>query len=37
MIAIVGMFVQEKVVGQGPFEQLLTGHFLPFGDGQGMF
>ncbi|KAG5179441.1 light harvesting complex protein [Tribonema minus] len=37
MMAIVGMFVQEKLTGQGPIEQLLAGHVSPFGDGQGAF
>lgn len=37
MLAIIGQFVQEKLTGQGPIEQLLEGHFSPFGDGQGMF
>jgi light-harvesting complex I chlorophyll a/b binding protein 1 len=37
MMAIVGMFVQEKLTGQGPIEQLLVGHVSPFGDGQGAF
>ncbi|KAG5191790.1 light harvesting complex protein [Tribonema minus] len=37
MMAIVGMFVQEKLTGQGPIEQILAGHVSPFGDGQGAF
>jgi len=37
MMAIIGQFVQEKLTGQGPIEQLLEGHYSPFGDGQGMF
>ena len=37
MMAIVGMFVQEKLTGQGPIEQILAGHISPFGDGQGAF
>ncbi|KAG5190954.1 light harvesting complex protein [Tribonema minus] len=36
-VAIVGAFVQEKLTGQGPIEQLLAGHTSPFGDGQGAF
>jgi light-harvesting complex I chlorophyll a/b binding protein 1 len=37
MMAIIGQFVQEKLTGQGPIEQLLAGHASPFGDGQGFF
>jgi len=37
MMAIIGQFVQEKLTGQGPIEQLLVGHASPFGDGQGYF
>lgn len=37
MLAIIGQFVQEKLTGQGPIEQLLEGHISPFGDGQGTF
>jgi hypothetical protein len=37
MMAIIGQFVQEKLTGQGPIEQLLVGHASPFGDGQGFF
>lgn len=37
MLATIGQFVQEKLTGQGPIEQLLAGHISPFGDGQGAF
>jgi len=36
-MSIVGMFVQEKLTGQGPIQQILEGHISPFGDGQGAF
>lgn len=36
-VAIIGMFVQELLTGQGPIEQLQAGHYSPFGDGQGFF
>lgn len=28
-MAIIGQFVQEKLTGQGPIEQLLAGHISP--------
>ncbi|KAG5189284.1 light harvesting complex protein [Tribonema minus] len=37
MVAITGMFLQEKLTGQGPIEQIVAGHISPFGDGQGVF
>lgn len=37
MLATAGLAAQEYVTGQGPVEQLLSGHISPFGDGQGAF
>jgi|EP00624_Nannochloropsis_granulata_P005370 light-harvesting complex I chlorophyll a/b binding protein 1 len=37
MLATAGLAVQEYVTGQGAVEQLVSGHFSPFGDGQGAF
>jgi len=37
MMATAGLAVQEYVTGQGAVEQLVSGHFSPFGDGQGAF
>mmetsp|Transcript_16766 Transcript_16766/g.20484 ORF Transcript_16766/g.20484 Transcript_16766/m.20484 type:complete len:213 (-) Transcript_16766:45-683(-) len=37
MMGILGIFVQEIVTGQNLAEQAGTGHFSPFGDGQGLF
>jgi len=37
MVAFTAMQVQEALTGQGPLEQLATGHVNPFGDGEGFF
>lgn len=37
MISTAGLAVQEYLTGQGAVEQLTSGHFSPFGDGQGAF
>eukprot|EP00612_Vaucheria_litorea_P001457 CAMPEP_0171457754 /NCGR_PEP_ID=MMETSP0945-20130129/3706_1 /TAXON_ID=109269 /ORGANISM="Vaucheria litorea, Strain CCMP2940" /LENGTH=219 /DNA_ID=CAMNT_0011983425 /DNA_START=48 /DNA_END=707 /DNA_ORIENTATION=+ len=37
MVATAGFFIQEILTGQGALEQLTSGHFSPFGDGQGAF
>jgi hypothetical protein len=31
MVAIMGQFLQETLTGQGPIEQIATGHVSPFG------
>merc|ERR1719411_578536 len=35
MMGIAGVFIQEVVTGQSLMEQAASGHFSPFGDGQG--
>uniref|UniRef100_A0A6S9GFP2 Plastid light harvesting protein n=2 Tax=Ditylum brightwellii TaxID=49249 RepID=A0A6S9GFP2_9STRA len=37
MMGILGTFVHEVVTGQNFAEQASSGHFSPFGDGQGFF
>jgi len=37
MMAVLGTFVHEVVTGQNFAEQAASGHFSPFGDGQGFF
>ena len=37
MMAMLGTFVHEVVTGQSFAEQAASGHFSPFGDGQGFF
>jgi len=37
MLSTAGMAYQTYVTGQGPWEQLTSGHISPFGDGQGFF
>jgi len=37
MMAILGTFTHEIVTGQSLAEQAASGHFSPFGDGQGFF
>ena len=37
MMGILGTFVHEVVTGQSFAEQAASGHFSPFGDGQGFF
>eukprot|EP00525_Craspedostauros_australis_P008667 CAMPEP_0198133920 /NCGR_PEP_ID=MMETSP1442-20131203/59808_1 /TAXON_ID= /ORGANISM="Craspedostauros australis, Strain CCMP3328" /LENGTH=208 /DNA_ID=CAMNT_0043795055 /DNA_START=24 /DNA_END=650 /DNA_ORIENTATION=+ len=37
MAAISGIFVQEVLTGQNLYEQATSGHWSPFGDGQGFF
>jgi hypothetical protein len=37
MMGILGTFVHEVVTGQNFAEQAASGHFSPFGDGQGFF
>lgn len=37
MLGIAGMAYQTYLTGQGPIEQLVSGHISPFGDGQGIF
>jgi light-harvesting complex I chlorophyll a/b binding protein 1 len=37
MMGFFGIFVQEIVTGQNLAQQFSTGHFSPFGDGQGLF
>lgn len=37
MLATAGMAYQTYVTGQGPWEQLTSGHLSPFADGQGFF
>lgn len=37
MLATAGLATQEFLTGQGPVEQLVSGHLSPFGDGQGAF
>ena len=37
MLSTAGMLYQSALTGQGPIEQLTSGHLSPFGDGQGIF
>jgi light-harvesting complex I chlorophyll a/b binding protein 1 len=37
MMGIIGNMVGEVVTGQTMYEQYMSGHFSPFGDGEGMF
>ena len=37
MLSVAGMAYQTYLTGQGPLEQLQSGHISPFGDGQGVF
>ncbi len=37
MLSTAGMLYQSALTGQGPIEQLTSGHISPFGDGQGIF